>query len=202
MSKTKVEIRADGLHISGYVNVTGKMSRPVLTSQRQKVIEVIDERAHQRAIEKAGNVPLTLDHDDSKILAQTSDQTLELHEDAIGLRAETVITDPETIQAAKAGKLRGWSFGMKRIVDSIEDRAGDLPIRHVKEYLLDHVSLIMKKNPCYSATSIELRGDDDEPNEIEIRAIGDEGSEVKDFTNQEPNYVLYQNKINQLRANI
>lgn len=27
----RIEERADGLHISGYVNVTGKLSRPVIT---------------------------------------------------------------------------------------------------------------------------------------------------------------------------
>ena len=29
--KMNIEVRSDGLHISGYVNVTGKLSRPVLT---------------------------------------------------------------------------------------------------------------------------------------------------------------------------
>ena len=36
----KIEIRADGAHISGYVNVTGKRSRPVITPHG-KVIEEI-----------------------------------------------------------------------------------------------------------------------------------------------------------------
>ena len=36
----KAELRADGLHISGYVNVPGRESRPVLTP-RGKVIEII-----------------------------------------------------------------------------------------------------------------------------------------------------------------
>ncbi len=40
----RIEERADGLHINGYVNVTGKRSRPVITP-RGKVIETIEERA-------------------------------------------------------------------------------------------------------------------------------------------------------------
>ena len=39
----RIEVRADGLHISGYVNVTGKLSRPVITP-RGKVLETIEER--------------------------------------------------------------------------------------------------------------------------------------------------------------
>lgn len=42
----KIEVRADGLHISGYVNVTGKLSRPVVTP-RGKVLETIEERAFE-----------------------------------------------------------------------------------------------------------------------------------------------------------
>jgi hypothetical protein len=49
----RIEVRADGLHISGYVNVTGKLSRPVITP-RGKVLETIEERAFAEAIKKSG----------------------------------------------------------------------------------------------------------------------------------------------------
>ena len=48
----KIEIRADGAHISGYVNVTGKRSRPVITPHG-KVIEEIEPRAFEQAIGRA-----------------------------------------------------------------------------------------------------------------------------------------------------
>ena len=48
----KIEIRADGAHISGYVNATEKKSRPVVTP-RGKVVEEIEPRAFERAIERA-----------------------------------------------------------------------------------------------------------------------------------------------------
>lgn len=51
----KIEIRADGAHISGYVNVTGKRSRPVITPHG-KVIEEIEPRAFEQAIGRAGNI--------------------------------------------------------------------------------------------------------------------------------------------------
>ena len=48
----RIEVRADGLHISGYVNVTGKLSRPVITP-RGKVLETIEERAFSEAITRS-----------------------------------------------------------------------------------------------------------------------------------------------------
>lgn len=164
----KAELRADGLHISGYVNVPGRESRPVLTP-RGKVIEIIEQRAFARAIERAGGIKMLLDHDRSRVLANTSDGTLKVREDEVGLRAESVITDEDVIAGAKAGKLKGWSFNMKNVQDTIEERADSLPIRHVKDFDMDEITLVMNKNPVYSSTSIEVRADAEE--EIETRAI-------------------------------
>lgn len=170
----KVELRADGtLHISGYVNVTGKMSRPVITAKGQKVIEVIEERTFQNALSKATNVKMTKDHNPNCVLAETRANTLTLHEDSIGLRAEADITDETTIKEAKEGKIKGWSFGMRNIIDKIEERAEQLPIRHVKGFDLDHITLVVNKTPVYAATSVELRADD-ELEELETRAFDDD----------------------------
>lgn len=180
----KVELRADGtLHVSGYVNVTGKMSRPVITSKGQRVIEVIEERSFQNALARAGNVKMTKDHNSNCVLAETRANTLTLHEDNIGLRAEAVITDETTIKEAKAGKLKGWSFGMRNIIDKIEERAEQLPIRRVTGFDLDHITLVVNKTPVYAATSVELRADE-ELEELEVRAFNDE---VKLVDNQ-PKY--------------
>ena len=163
----KIEIRADGAHISGYVNVTEKKSRPVITP-RGKVIEEIEPRAFEKAIERAGNVYVTVDHDETHIYANTSDGTCKLYEDDIGLHADVVTTDPDLIEIARKGKIKGWSFGMFNVQDEIEPRADDLPIRHVKSLDLDHLTLVVKKAPIYSATSVEVRADAEV--EIETRA--------------------------------
>ena len=155
----KIEVRSDGLHISGYVNVTGKLSKPVITP-RGKVLETIEERAFGEAIARSGDITVELDHDAGRAYARTSDGTLELHEDSIGLHANVTITDSVLIELARKGKLRGWSFGMYNVVDEMEQRADtELPIRHVKSLMLDHVSLIKDKTPAYSATSVECRAD-------------------------------------------
>lgn len=164
----EIEERADGLHITGYVNVTGKLSHPVITPHG-KVLETIEERAFDRAIKKSGDITVTVDHDSGHVYACTSDGTLELREDAIGLHANVLITDPTVIDMAKKGKIKGWSFGMWNVDDELEQRADGLPIRHVKDFMLDHITLVKDKIPCYSATSVEYRADS--LTDIETRAI-------------------------------
>ena len=89
--KMDMEKRADGLNIRGYVNVTGKFSKPVSTPHG-KVIETIEERAFEKALSRGGNITVELDHDSGHVYASTNDGTLELHEDAIGLHADVLIS--------------------------------------------------------------------------------------------------------------
>ena len=151
----KIEIRADGAHISGYVNATEKKSRPVVTPHG-RVVEEIEPRAFEGALQRAPDVKLTVDHRE-KVYASTADGSMELREDEIGLHADATVTDPELIGAARQGKIRGWSFGMYNVRDEIEPRAGDLPLRRIKALDLDHVTLVVDKAPVYSATSVEVR---------------------------------------------
>jgi len=168
----KIEVRADGAHISGYVNATEKKSRPVITAKGQRVIEVIEPRAFERALERANNVPMTKDHKPDIVLAETRTGNLRLHEDAIGLYAEALVTDPATVEEARAGKIKGWSFGMKNIVDEIEERTDGLPLRRVKGLDLDHITLVVNATPAYAATSVEVRAEDD-VTELESRTLLD-----------------------------
>ena len=143
------------MHISGYVNATEKKSRPVMTPHG-RVVEEIEPRAFAGAIQRAGNIPLTVDHGD-KVYASTADRTLELREDDIGLHADVRAVDAELAAYAREGKIKGWSFGMYNVVDEVEERSGDLPLRRVKGLDLDHVTLVVNKSPVYSATSVEVR---------------------------------------------
>ena len=140
-----------------------------MITPRGKVIETIEERAFDAAIRKSGNITVTVDHDEGHAYASTKDGTLKLTEDAIGLKAEVLITDKTVIDMAKRGKIKGWSFGMYNVIDEMEERADKLPIRHVKSFLLDHIALVKDKVPCYAATSVEYRAD--ESVDIERRAL-------------------------------
>ena len=192
----KAEIRADGLHIAGYVNVPGRESRPVITP-RGKVIEVIEQRAFKRALKKVDNIDLLVDHE--RKIASTKEGNLKVWEDEIGLRAEAIITDKEVIEGARKGKLKGWSFNMMKVVDELEERAGKLPLRRVKDFVMTEITLALRKLPVYSATSIEVRAEEEE--EVEIRAFECE-VKIKDLTEnkkQNIDYTEYQNKINKLK---
>lgn len=178
----QMEKRADGLHITGYVNVTGKLSHPVITPHG-KVLETIEERAFDRAIKKSGDISVTVDHDSGHAYASTRDGTLELMEDAIGLHANVLITDPTVIEMARKGKIRGWSFGMYNVDDKLEQRAEGLPIRHVKDFILDHITLVKDKIPCYSATSVEYRADSLTDIETHTIDVSTEFVEKHDYTN-------------------
>jgi HK97 family phage prohead protease len=146
------------------------MSRPVITGKGQKVIEVIEPRAFERSLERGDNITMTKDHNADYVVAETRAKTLELYEDAIGLHYDATITDEQTIAEARAGKIKGLSFGMKNITDTIEERADNLPLRRVSALDLDHVTLVVSRMPIYAATSLELRADD-QVDEMEYRGI-------------------------------
>ena len=206
----RAELRADGLHISGYVNIPGRESRPVMTPHG-RVIEIIEQRAFQKAIERAGNINMLLDHDPLRILASTQANTLTVREDAVGLRAESVVTDPEVIEGARKGKLRGWSFNIRNPKDTLEQRAEGLPIRRITDLDMDEITLVMNKVPVYSSTSIEVRADTEEAveyradllDEVEFRDTTPEtGTEPEPETKPEskPEYHAgYRNRIDALR---
>ena len=167
----KIEVRANGAHITGYVNATEKKSKPVMTPHGL-CVEVIEPRAFEKALERGGDIGVTVDHDGTHVYATTDDGTCTLFEDAIGLHADVLIRDPTVIELAKTGRIRGWSFGMFNVVDELEQRAGDVPIRHIKALDLDHITLVVNKIPVYSATSVELRADVETV--LELRSMEDQ----------------------------
>lgn len=193
----KVEIRADGMHISGYVNVPGRPSRPI-RSAMGKFIEVIEPGVFKRAIKKASEIKMLLDHDRTRVLASTTNQTMKLTEDNVGLRAETVVTDEEVIREAKAGNLRGWSFGMAGPQYDVEERAdGQLPIRRIKDIgKLVEISLIVNKVPCYQATSIEMRAGQEEL--VEYRAEIEEVTIEEEAGPEKPDLSEYKERLKKI----
>ena len=155
----KVEVRNNKILIDGYVNAVERESK-VLYDTRGQFIEKIRAGVFQRALEKADNVKVLLDHEPDRELADTKSGKARLVEDNIGLRATVEIDDPEVIQKAKENKLRGWSFGF---LCNKEDRTTDedgIEKRIVRDLDLLEVSIIDdRKSPAYLGTSIEMRDD-------------------------------------------
>lgn len=167
----RVEVRTDSVTIDGYVNAVGRDSRPLRDRNGERFVEQIVPGAFKRALERAKNIRILLNHDKNRDLGGT-DSNLELKEDAIGLRAITTITDPEVIKDAREGKLRGWSFGFCERKASEEDTSNGMKRRFVEDLDLLEVSLVdQKKVPCYAGTSIECRAEDGEDEVVYTREL-------------------------------
>lgn len=191
----RIEIRSDSVILDGYVNAVGRDSRPVITP-RGKCIEQIEPRAFEKALSKTDNVDLLLNHNKDKKLGSIKDGNLELFEDSIGLRAIATITDEEVMEKARKEKLKGWSFGQYVNKDRIEERTDDIPRRYVEDLDLIEVSIIDDRlNPVYTATSVEMRADEEVINEQrsnEFRAITIDNTLI--------DYSEYEEKIKKLKG--
>lgn len=197
MRTIRIEIRNDSVLLDGYVNAVGRDSRPIITAIG-KCVEQIEPRAFQRALERANNVDLLLNHDKGKKLGSTKEGNLQLFEDNIGLRAICTVTDAEVLQKAKEKKLKGWSFGMFASKDRKEERANDIPRRHIEDLDLFEVSIIDDRlSPCYVGTSIEQRADQ----EVITEQRGDEFRAVtEDQTHKTPiDYTVFEDKIKKIK---
>ena len=188
----KIEIRSDSVTIEGYVNAVERASKP-LYSRLGRFVEKICAGAFKRALARAEDVRILLNHDDSRDLGGIKDGNLELEEDNIGLHARATITDPEVIKDARNGDLVGWSFGFNDIdVAETRDEESGLPFRKVKDLDLKEVSLLnRRKSPAYAGTLVNVRDDgstvfysEDTEDEVEMinleERAEDTESEVKD----------------------
>ena len=86
---------------------------------------------------------------------------------------------------------------MRNIVDTVEERTGELPLRHVQSFDMDEITLAMHKVPCYSATSIEIRADAEE--DVEERASVGEIRVIIPEEKPEDPVQEYRNRLNDLK---
>ena len=159
-----IQVRADSVEISGYVNAIERNSKPLL-SRIGRFIERICKGAFANALKRNDDIKVLLNHDQDRVLGSTKDGSLDLREDNIGLFARAVITDKEVCQKARDGDLVGWSFGFYDLPDGVEagvDEETQLPLRRVRDMDLREVSILDKsKTPAYDGTLIMARSEDD-----------------------------------------
>jgi len=175
----QIEVRNDGsLEISGYVNAVDRYSKE-LYGEKGKFIEKVLPDTFNKALARADNIDMLLNHDVRCRLASTMNQTLELREDNIGLYAKAIIHDKDVIAEAQQGNLKGWSFGFRALADSWEE---EQPIakRTLEDIDLMEVSLLTIE-PAYIATSVQVRAEGIEqrsrPDEQELKTEYDEAYE-------------------------
>ena len=180
----KVEVRNDKIIIDGYVNAVERESK-VLYDTRGEFIEKIRAGVFQKALERADNVRVLLDHEKDRELADTKSGKAKLYEDNIGLRAIVEIDDTEVIEKARNNKLRGWSFGFLCSKEDRKTNEDGIEERVVRDLDLLEVSIIDdKKYPAYIGTSIEMR--DDEVKIAEYRNADFSKIETRDEPEQQP----------------
>lgn len=198
----RIEIRNDSVILDGYVNVVKRDSRPI-PSVRGNFIEQIEPRAFEKALERAENVDLLLNHDKNKHLGSTKEGNVQLFEDNIGLRAIATVTDKDVIEKAENKQLRGWSFGFFANKDRWEDATESVQRRFVEDLDLFEVSIIDNtKRPAYIATSIEQREDQEivrENRATDFKAVTVDESTKETEKREEPiDYSKYENIIKSL----
>ena len=137
----RMEVRNDRIVIDGYVNAVERESK-VLYDTRGEFIEKIRAGVFQKALERADNVKVLLDHEKDRELADTKSGKAKLYEDNIGLRAIVEIEDAEVIQKAKDNKLRGWSFGFLCNKEDRKTNEDGIEERTVRDLDLLEVSII------------------------------------------------------------
>lgn len=159
----KITVRADSIVIEGYVNAIERKSKE-LVERGVHFVERIKEGAFKKALERADDVRIYLNHDKRRDLGGIKDGNLYLEEDAIGLKARATIYDPEVINDGKRGDLVGWSFGYQdRIIEQRNDEETGLPLRIVEDMNLIEVSILnRKKSPAYKGTLVTVRDDGSE----------------------------------------
>ena len=204
-----IRITNDSVEIGGYVNAVERLSKP-LKDRLGSFVERVKVGAFRRALERADDVRILLNHDWARDLGGTKDGNLELYEDAIGLHARAIITDKEVVEQAKRGDLVGWSFGFTdRDVEQGEENG--LTVRNVKDLDLYEVSLINRSRaPAYDGTLVAVRTADDKA--INIADLTESELSVRDDTEVNNNdnehaadngavdYTKYHNIINEMKG--
>lgn len=164
--------------LGGYINVVERQSETLYSQKRNKWFkETMKKGVFTRALQKNDSVPLLLEHDWDKQLAHTANGTLELREDAIGLRFDAVVSD-ETYKDIQARNISACSFGFRVNEEVLEEVNPKLEKRYVTNIDLFEVSLVA--NPAYTGSLVEQRNLEQALEEMEEPIVEDKSEEVEE----------------------
>lgn len=168
------------LTIEGYINVTERKSK-VMTDSKGKFVETIKQGCFKRALERNPNILLLLNHDFSKKLGDTQ-TNLELREDDIGLKYKVETDNAELLDLYSKGQLNGTSFGFNNAL-GYRYKGKVMDTREIKDLDLVEVSILGGSHiPAYSGCSIEIRGENEENIQLELRQLEDYKNENVDMS--------------------
>lgn len=179
----KIIIRSDHVHIEGYVNAVERLSKPI-TERLGTFRERVKAGTFKKALNRAEDVRILLNHDMDRDLGGISSGNLKLEEDSIGLRAETDVYDANVIKDAKAGNLVGWSFGFYPL-ESRDTSEDGMPIKELLDIDLREVSLLNREHiPAYDGTLVAVRDNDQKM--VIGESMTDADMEIREETTPEP----------------
>lgn len=175
------KIESDDLELQGII-ATDAPSHILGNKHQRQWREVIPNGVFSDALAKSRmigrDIDFYVDHDKSKILASTSNNSLKLEEDEYGLYIDAKISPTtwgkDLFVLVKDGIIKGLSFGMKVLRDNWSRDTDGVPLRTILEIDLFEISAL--KVPAYPQTLLESRGLEVEeveiPDNLEERSIG------------------------------
>lgn len=156
--KVKSEVKPKQIKIIGYI-ATGRDSQIITHPVEGRFIEQIAPKAFERALGRADDVPLLLNHKKDKKLASIKQRNLQLYENSVGLVIVASVDNPEIIQ--RSNELYSWSFGLiplKTRYEEVRNRTDGVRRRIIEDMKLTEVSILDKSvKGLYKATSLEVR---------------------------------------------
>lgn len=144
--------------VEGVVNKPAQKSEILHDKNGKQFVEMIMPNAFAEAIEQAENIRLLLNHDKSKILADTKSGSLIIEEKngQVTMKAELVETSDgkDAYELVKKQLSGGLSFGFTTIDDEWQEVDG-MYQRKIKKMILNEISIV--SDPAYSQSSVEAR---------------------------------------------
>ena len=174
----KLDYNSEQRKLGGYINVVERQSETLYSPQRGKWFkETIKAGTFTRALQKNNSIPMLLEHDWDRQIAHTADGTLELREDAIGLRFDAIV-DEDTFNEIQQRNITSCSFGMKVNEQEFEPVNPKMEKRYISNIDLFEVSLVA--NPAYVGSLVEQRNMEKALEDMEKEVIEEVVEETKE----------------------
>ena len=174
----KLDYNSEQRKLGGYINVVERASETLYSKQRGKWFkETIKAGTFTRALQKNNSIPMLLEHDWDRQIAHTADGTLELREDAIGLRFDAIV-DEDTFNEIQQRNITSCSFGMKVNEQEFEPVNPKMEKRYISNIDLFEVSLVA--NPAYVGSLVEQRNMEKALEDMEKEVIEEVVEETKE----------------------
>lgn len=145
---------ANGMTFEGYASVFNSPSEPI----GGRFTEYVAPGAFKRSLSTRNDVKLLWNHDTGQVLGSTRAGTLQLVEDAQGLKAIATLPDTQlgrdTATLIKRGDVANMSFGFSVPVGGDSWNA-DGNVRTLNSVRLHEVSIV--SFPAYQATTVSVR---------------------------------------------